>query len=153
MLVQPRIGPAANAVAAAAPATIIELILAVLEIPYGIFALIFIYWNFLGVPIIVLAQPIAQPIALPNAVVLPIVLPLSIGGHGGHAPMSSECEEPTEASSMVSGDQDAETLGFAGTAGREISVTPCGLTTLARAELGAGPGVPMLPASWGSTAD
>jgi PPE-repeat protein len=53
--------------------------------------------------------------------------------------------EPT----VVASDRGAGRLGFAGTVRKEAAVAPAGLITLADNAFGGGPGMPMMPGTWG----
>jgi PPE-repeat protein len=55
--------------------------------------------------------------------------------------------EQQRVASAVASDQGAGTLGFAGTARKEVTEA-AGLTTLAGDEFGDGPRMPMLPGTW-----
>jgi PPE-repeat protein len=55
--------------------------------------------------------------------------------------------DPDWGGSMASG-RGAGTLGFAGTARRDIAAAAAGLTTLAGDEFGGGPTLPMMPGTW-----
>lgn len=50
--------------------------------------------------------------------------------------------------SVVVGDRGAGSMGFAGTAAKEVVAPPSGLTALVGDEFGDGPLVPMVPATW-----
>ncbi|AKN17275.1 PPE family protein [Mycobacterium haemophilum DSM 44634] len=93
----------------------------------------------------VAAQPAVAPLRGESAGVRPVA-----SEPPGARMVSAVASAPTNTSASVeTTDRGAGTLGFAGTVGKESVGRPAGLTVLGGSELGGGPQVPMLPASWG----
>ncbi|WP_261860527.1 PPE family protein [Mycobacterium marinum] len=76
-----------------------------------------------------------------------------VSAHHAIAPQPLSDSASTVASvdvpAVAASDQGAAPWGFVSTASKGIVAQPSGLTTLAGAEVGDGPAMPMLPATWG----
>ncbi|EUA15455.1 PPE family protein [Mycobacterium kansasii 732] len=112
------------------------------------------------------AMPAAAVVAAPAAglAAAPAVAVAAVEPAPGAAAVAVGAAEPARLVSTVqpgsgitpasasASDRGAGTLGFAGTAGKEIVGQPCGLIALQGAEYGGAAHLPMLPATWESTA-
>ena len=62
--------------------------------------------------------------------------------------VETEWAGPPSPASTVASNQGVGTLGFAGTVSKDGGTQAAGLATLASAEYGAGPVMPMMPRTW-----